>query len=228
MKDYLGPFKNQNHNSCGYLLELASAYNGFYRDCSVMRDGNVDAFHFHLSEKARRNLKLGMEALGIVALEEMRSCFLNVYPYSRSLSISSSSSVCPAASISSPIRLNSLSASSRLLFCLMNLVCGQPQLIFSSSYSDSSIQFHRHLHSIVHCTGQYPSKMFDACKQGIVDNECARRRFMAWSPITSTSQTTTLASFNSITWLFLRKVRSTCQAVSSWLNIPNPRASPDT
>ena len=55
----------------GYLLELASAYNGFYRDCSVMRDGNVDAFHFHLSEKARRNLKLGMEALGIVALEEM-------------------------------------------------------------------------------------------------------------------------------------------------------------
>ena len=55
----------------GYLLELASAYNGFYRDCSVMRDGNVDAFHFHLSEKARMNLKSGMEALGIVALEEM-------------------------------------------------------------------------------------------------------------------------------------------------------------
>ena len=55
----------------GYLLELASAYNGFYRDCSVMRDGNVDAFHFHLSEKARIRLKSGMEALGIVALEEM-------------------------------------------------------------------------------------------------------------------------------------------------------------
>ena len=55
----------------GYLLELASAYNGFYRDCTVMRDGEVDAFHFHLSEKARKSLKSGMEALGIVALEEM-------------------------------------------------------------------------------------------------------------------------------------------------------------
>ena len=61
----------QAHIFANYLLELANAYNGFYRDCHVIRDGKVDAFRFQVSEIARKLLKASMEGLGIVPIERM-------------------------------------------------------------------------------------------------------------------------------------------------------------
>ena len=61
----------QAHIFANYLLELANAYNGFYRDCHVIRDGKVDAFRFQVSESARKLLKASMEGLGIVPIERM-------------------------------------------------------------------------------------------------------------------------------------------------------------
>ena len=61
----------QAHIFANYLLELANAYNGFYRDCHVIRDGKVDAFRFQVSEAARKLLKASMEGLGIVPIERM-------------------------------------------------------------------------------------------------------------------------------------------------------------
>ena len=61
----------QAHIFANYLLELANAYNGFYRDCHVIRDGKVDAFRFKISEAARKLLKASMEGLGIIPIERM-------------------------------------------------------------------------------------------------------------------------------------------------------------
>ena len=54
-----------------HMLELANAYNGFYRDCPVVRDGQVDGFAFAISEMARRLMRSGLEGLGITPIEEM-------------------------------------------------------------------------------------------------------------------------------------------------------------
>lgn len=59
------------HRFAIHMLELASAYNAFYRDSRVMIDGVVDEFNYSLSENARLMMKRGMEALGLVALESM-------------------------------------------------------------------------------------------------------------------------------------------------------------
>ncbi len=54
-----------------HMLELANAYNGFYRDCPVVRDGRVDGFAYAMSEMARRLMRTGLEGLGINPIEEM-------------------------------------------------------------------------------------------------------------------------------------------------------------
>ena len=53
------------------MLELANAYNGFYRDCPVVRDGQVDGFAYTISEMARNLMRTGLEGLGITPIEEM-------------------------------------------------------------------------------------------------------------------------------------------------------------
>jgi arginyl-tRNA synthetase len=54
-----------------HMLELANAYNGFYRDCPVVQNGQVDSFAFSVSEMARELMRSGLEGLGITPIEEM-------------------------------------------------------------------------------------------------------------------------------------------------------------
>ena len=54
-----------------HMLELANAYNGFYRDCPVVNDGEVDGFAYTISEMARKLMRTGLEGLGITPIEEM-------------------------------------------------------------------------------------------------------------------------------------------------------------
>ena len=53
------------------MLDLAAAYNSFYRDCHVIKDGVVDEFNYSVSESARQMLREGMIGLGIIPLETM-------------------------------------------------------------------------------------------------------------------------------------------------------------
>ena len=71
--DKLGQSVNENkpHIFALYMLELATAYNSFYRDCHVIKDGKVDEFNYSISEKARELLRDGMSAVGIIPLESM-------------------------------------------------------------------------------------------------------------------------------------------------------------
>jgi len=54
-----------------HMLELANAYNGFYRDCPVVQNDKVDSFAFSISEMARELMRSGLEGLGIIPIEEM-------------------------------------------------------------------------------------------------------------------------------------------------------------
>ena len=63
--------ENKPHIFALYLLELATAYNSFYRDCHVIKDGTVDEFNYAVSEKARELLRNGMVGVGIIPLESM-------------------------------------------------------------------------------------------------------------------------------------------------------------
>lgn len=54
-----------------HLLDLATAYNAFYRDCPVLVDGEVHATHAAVSERARQVLHDGLVGVGIVPLEQM-------------------------------------------------------------------------------------------------------------------------------------------------------------
>ena len=63
--------ENKPHIFALYLLELATAYNSFYRDCHVIIDGEVNEFNYAVSEKARGLLKIGMSGVGIIPLESM-------------------------------------------------------------------------------------------------------------------------------------------------------------
>ena len=71
--DKLGQSVNENkpHAFAIYMLELATAYNSFYRDCHVMKEGMVDEFNYAVSEKARELLRIGMIGVGIIPLESM-------------------------------------------------------------------------------------------------------------------------------------------------------------
>ena len=59
------------HLFANQLLDLANAYNGFYRDCHILNDGNVNEFYFSISELARQLMKSGMEGLGVTPLTQM-------------------------------------------------------------------------------------------------------------------------------------------------------------
>ena len=63
--------ENKPHIFALYMLELATAYNSFYRDCHVIVNGEVDEFNYAVSEKARDLLRKGMEGVGIIPLESM-------------------------------------------------------------------------------------------------------------------------------------------------------------
>ena len=54
-----------------HMLDLANAYNGFYRDCPVVQQNEVDGFAFAISELARKLMRTGLEGLGIIPIEEM-------------------------------------------------------------------------------------------------------------------------------------------------------------
>lgn len=54
-----------------HMLELANAYNGFYRDCPVIVDGRAHPLHAAVSERAREVLHAGLTGLGLVPLERM-------------------------------------------------------------------------------------------------------------------------------------------------------------
>ena len=54
-----------------HMLDLANAYNGFYRDCPVVQNDKVDSFAFSISEMARELMRSGLEGLGITPIEEM-------------------------------------------------------------------------------------------------------------------------------------------------------------
>lgn len=54
-----------------HMLDLATAYNGFYRDCPVIVDGRAHALHAAVSERARAVLHAGLTGLGLVPLERM-------------------------------------------------------------------------------------------------------------------------------------------------------------
>ena len=53
------------------MLELANAYNGFYRDCHVLNDNLVDGFFYEISELGRSLLRTGLQGLGISPIEQM-------------------------------------------------------------------------------------------------------------------------------------------------------------
>ena len=54
-----------------HMLDMANAYNGFYRDCPVIVDGRAHALHAAVSERAREVLHAGLTGLGLVPLERM-------------------------------------------------------------------------------------------------------------------------------------------------------------
>ena len=63
--------ENKPHIFALYMLELATAYNSFYRDCHVVKDGVVNEYNYSISEKARELMRLGMSSVGIIPLESM-------------------------------------------------------------------------------------------------------------------------------------------------------------
>ena len=46
-----------------HMLDL-EAYNGFYRDCPVVQQNEVDGFAFATSELARKLMQTGLEGVG--------------------------------------------------------------------------------------------------------------------------------------------------------------------
>lgn len=63
--------QNRPNLFANQMLNLANAYNGFYRDCKVIQSGQVNHTYFAISEVASALLKSGMVGLGIAPLEQM-------------------------------------------------------------------------------------------------------------------------------------------------------------
>ena len=59
------------HLFANQLLQLATSFNSFYRDCMILKDGELDVFNLQLSEIARNLMRTSMEGLGIVPIEQM-------------------------------------------------------------------------------------------------------------------------------------------------------------
>jgi arginyl-tRNA synthetase len=71
--DRLGLAVNEHkpHLFANQMLDLATAYNSFYRDCHVLNDGEVNEFYYAVSQRAKHMLNQGMSALGLIPLESM-------------------------------------------------------------------------------------------------------------------------------------------------------------
>ena len=76
----LARFKDEISNSviqkrpnlfCSYMLEVATCFNSFYRDCKVLFDGEINVDYLAVSEATRHILRNGSHALGVIPLEEM-------------------------------------------------------------------------------------------------------------------------------------------------------------
>ena len=63
--------QNRPNLFANQLLQLANCYNGFYRDCRIIDDGQVNHVLFLISKFASRLLRSGMEGLGIDPIERM-------------------------------------------------------------------------------------------------------------------------------------------------------------
>ena len=63
--------QQKTHIFALHMLELANAYNGFYRDCHVLNDDLVDGFFYEISELGRSLLRTGLQGLGISPIEQM-------------------------------------------------------------------------------------------------------------------------------------------------------------
>ena len=59
------------HLFANQLLQLATSFNSFYRDCMILKDGELNVFNLQLSEIARNLMRTSMEGLGIVPIEQM-------------------------------------------------------------------------------------------------------------------------------------------------------------
>ena len=59
------------HLFAAQLLDLANAYNGFYRDCHILVEGVPNPLYLQVSEVARNLLKTGMQGVGIIPIEQM-------------------------------------------------------------------------------------------------------------------------------------------------------------
>ena len=94
--------------------------------------------------------------------------------HSSGIDVKDSSGVRPAASISAPIILNSLSASSILSACFKKRVGGQPKSILPGSIVDSSI--HAHIDCLCTLQNKFPnqSKTSSFCKQDSLYNACLK------------------------------------------------------
>lgn len=63
--------EHRPHLFAEHVLQLANAYNAFYRDCPVVGKDGVNGFYFAVSELARERLHKGLVGLGLVPLEHM-------------------------------------------------------------------------------------------------------------------------------------------------------------
>ena len=63
--------EHRPHLFAEYLLQLATAYNAFYRDCHIIEDGQVNRFYYAVSESTRKVLHDGMIGLGVTPLDTM-------------------------------------------------------------------------------------------------------------------------------------------------------------
>jgi arginyl-tRNA synthetase len=63
--------ESRPHLFAKHILALANTYNGFYRDCNVIAEGEVNQMHLAISEAARNMLHAGCEGLGIIPLHTM-------------------------------------------------------------------------------------------------------------------------------------------------------------
>ena len=59
------------HLFANQLLQLATSFNSFYRDCMILKDGELNVFNLQLSEITRNLMRTSMEGLGIVPIEQM-------------------------------------------------------------------------------------------------------------------------------------------------------------
>ena len=65
--------QNKTHTLCGYLYDLAKAYNSFYAECSVMKaeTEELKQARADLTEAVAITLKEGLNILGIEAPKQM-------------------------------------------------------------------------------------------------------------------------------------------------------------